>query len=225
MTRTRSCVWMARSAGFIYLRCVGSQLQGYWGNTGSLSGGTVPARVWTHVAMTFNGTTLILYVNGVQVASGAASGFSGVPTEMYVGRSPGGGNFINGMIDDLVILSQQIPANEVRAIYESNAPVFAESSRFSFRATPRNLVWADDDGLWMRDTTGNAVFGFYGRRGDGLHLGRGAARSGGYPVWAWLTVHAVGYVGGQTHRIWRNAGGHGGQGLDARRLEYIGYGQ
>lgn len=159
------------SSGFIYLRCVGSQLQGYWGNTGSLSGGTVPARVWTHVAMTFTGATLTLYVNGVQVASGADSGFSGVPTEMYVGRSPGGGNFINGMIDDLVILSQQIPANEVRAIYESNAPVFAESSRFSFRATPRNLVWADDDGLWMRDTTGNAVFGFYGGEATGYTWG------------------------------------------------------
>jgi hypothetical protein len=158
-------------AGLIYLRCNGGQLQGAWGNTASISGGAVPARVWTHVAMTFSGTTLILYVNGVQVASGAASGFSGLPTEMYVGRSPGGSNFANGLIDDLVIISQHIPANEVRAIYESNAPVFAESSRFSFRATPRNLVWADDDGLWMRDTTGNAVFGFYGGEATGYTWG------------------------------------------------------
>jgi hypothetical protein len=158
-------------AGLIYLRCNGGQLQGAWGNTASISGGAVPARVWTHVAMTFNGSTLILYVNGAQVASGAASGFSGLPTEMYVGRSPGGSNFANGLIDDLVIISQHIPANEVRAIYESNAPVFAESSRFSFRATPRNLVWADDDGLWMRDTTGNAVFGFYGGEATGYTWG------------------------------------------------------
>jgi hypothetical protein len=158
-------------AGLIYLRCNGGQLQGAWGNTASISGGAVPAHTWTHIAMTMSGTTLALFVNGVQVASGAASGFSGLPTEMYVGRSPGGSNFANGLIDDLVIISQHIPANEVRAIYESNAPVFAESSRFSFRATPRNLVWADDDGLWMRDTTGNAVFGFYGGEATGYTWG------------------------------------------------------
>jgi hypothetical protein len=40
--------------------------------------------------------------------------------------------------------------------------VFAESSVWSWRATPKGLVWADDEGLWMRDVSGNPVLGVYG---------------------------------------------------------------
>jgi hypothetical protein len=47
-------------------------------------------------------------------------------------------------------------------VYESNAPIFAETSTFSFRPTPKGLIWADDEGLWMKDTAANPVFGIYG---------------------------------------------------------------
>jgi len=55
-----------------------------------------------------------------------------------------------------------MPASEVRSVYESNAPVFAETSTFTFRPTPKGLIWADDEGLWMRDTAGKPVLGVYG---------------------------------------------------------------
>src|SRR5262249_29250727 len=50
------------------------------------------------------------------------------PTTMYVGCYTGTTRQVNGLIDDLAILHRAIPASEVRAIYESNAPVFAETS-------------------------------------------------------------------------------------------------
>jgi len=40
--------------------------------------------------------------------------------------------------------------------------VFAETATFSFRPTPKGLIWADDEGLWMRDTAGKPVLGVYG---------------------------------------------------------------
>jgi hypothetical protein len=33
---------------------------------------------------------------------------------------------------------------------------------FHFKATPLQLVWADDEGLWMRNSTGGTVLGAYG---------------------------------------------------------------
>jgi hypothetical protein len=66
------------------------------------------------------------------------------------------------VLDDFCILERAAPATEIRTIYESNAPVFAETSTAGFRATPKQLIWADDEGLWMRDSFGNSVLGING---------------------------------------------------------------
>ena len=50
-----------------------------------------------------------VYINGVESSNGASSGFSGVPTVMYVGCYDTATKF-NGLIDDLVILDRTAPA-------------------------------------------------------------------------------------------------------------------
>lgn len=117
---------------------------------------------WVHVAVTWAGTAVTLYVNGASVATGTASAAFVVPSGLVVGRRSDAQYNWGGWIDDLCILGYASPANEIRAIYESNAPVFAETSTFSFRPTPKGLIWADDEGLWMKDTSANPVFGIYG---------------------------------------------------------------
>ena len=150
------------TAGNIYLLITSGNLAGYWGTAQVTdAAATITANTWTHVAMTYDAGTLTLYRNGVQVATGSSSGFSGMPATINVGGLAGA-NVINGLIDDFVITESVIDADGIRAVYESDAPVFAESSRFSFRATPQGLVWADDEGLWMRNSTGGTVLGAYG---------------------------------------------------------------
>jgi len=180
------------SAGNIYMLITGGALAGYWGTAQVTdAGATITALTWTHVAMTYSGGTLTLYRDGVQVATGSSSGFSGMPTEINVGGYAGG-NMLHGLIDDFVITESVIDADGIRAIYESDAPVFAESSRFSFRATPQGLVWADDEGLWMRNSTGGTVLGAYGgaatKSWAGLTLSPsdmviGDSARGGYVHW------------------------------------------
>lgn len=130
----------------------------------STSAGTLAALTWQHIAVTWSLETgkATTYLNGVQVAQSNITGPAPVDaTQVSIGHRYAAAR-INGLIDDFAILSTAIDANQVRAIYESNAPVFAESSTVSWVATPSGLVWADERGLWMRDTSGNPVLGVYG---------------------------------------------------------------
>ena len=135
-------------------------LVGRWGS-GILTGTVVvTARVWHHAAMVSDGTTMTLYLDGTACGSGAVGTHStianiGVGYESYAGTQ-----HINGYIDDLVILDRAATAAEVRAIYESNAPVFAETSTWAWR-TPKTTLWTDAEGLWALDSVnGNQVLGF-----------------------------------------------------------------
>jgi hypothetical protein len=170
--------------------------QGYWGTAGVTAASAISTTAWTHLAMTYDGATVRLYVNGVLSTSGASTGFNGMPTNMYVGVYSGA-EWFGGLIDDLVILSRAAPAGAILSIYESDAPVFAETSRFSFRATPAGLVWADDEGLWMRDATGGPVLGAYG--------GIAASKS-----WASLTLAPGDVVigdGASSYFLWDDSAG------------------
>ena len=59
-------------------------------------------------------------------------------------------------------LARALPDARIKAIYESDAPGFATSSVFMFRSTAKGLVWADEEGLWMRNVAGGDVLGAYG---------------------------------------------------------------
>ena len=130
----------------------------------STSAGTLTALAWQYIAVTWSleSGKATTYLNGVQVAQSNITGPAPVDaTQISIGHKWTAAR-LNGMLDDFTILSTAIDANQVRAIYESNAPVFAESSTVSWVATPSGLVWADERGLWMRDTAGKPVLGVYG---------------------------------------------------------------
>jgi hypothetical protein len=148
------------TAGHIMLRLnsVGKP-QAYWGTGAVTAASAITAGAWTHVAMTYDGATVSLYVNGVLSTSGASSGFSGMPASMYVGVYSGA-EWFGGLLDDLVILDRAAAADEIRAVYESNAPVFAETSTWHWRSG-RNRVYSDAEGLWMLGASGSAVIGAY----------------------------------------------------------------
>ncbi|HIC90122.1 MAG TPA: hypothetical protein EYP04_12070 [Anaerolineae bacterium] len=99
-----------------------------------------------------------IYLDGELVASG--SGFEGFPNAAQLFRL---NEYCKSgcLFDDLFILDRPLSADEVRAVYESNAPVFAETSTWHWR-TPNNLAWADSEGLWCIDSDGNATFGVSG---------------------------------------------------------------
>ncbi|MSR71452.1 MAG: LamG domain-containing protein [Candidatus Taylorbacteria bacterium] len=71
---------------------------------------------WHHVIATYDGSTAALYVDGVLVSSGAASG-SFTPGALTIGSS-GASEYYNGLIDDVRIYSRALTAAEVRTLYD-----------------------------------------------------------------------------------------------------------
>lgn len=70
---------------------------------------------WTHLAVTFNGTTLRLFVNGTQVATQAASGSVQTNSEeLRIGGNTYAGQFFQGQIDDLRIYGRALSAAEIQ---------------------------------------------------------------------------------------------------------------
>lgn len=80
---------------------------------------------WYHVMMTSNGTNFYLYVNGVQVASGAvpANGNYTFEDSFNIGRNyfpsvgSGPNQYLNGYLDEVVVFNRLLSSTEVRELY------------------------------------------------------------------------------------------------------------
>jgi len=145
---------------------------------------------WHHYTFTWDGTNgtqvfLKVYIDGALAGSTTLAFAPFTAPTGYSTFSFGGAYFL---LDDLVILDSVADADLVKAVYDSNAPIFAETSSFGFK-TANNLAWADEQGLWAIDTGGNATFGVSGVDGKswgGVTLDTGdvlMGRSTSYAKW------------------------------------------
>ncbi len=73
---------------------------------------------WHLVTGTYNGTTAILYVDGVQVATETFAAPASISLPLYIGRYYGGSGYgWNGIIDEVRLYSRALAASEVSALY------------------------------------------------------------------------------------------------------------
>jgi hypothetical protein len=83
----------------------------------------LPVNTWTHLAATYDGSTLTLYRNGIVVDAAAASGTPASATgTLQIGASEYG-EFFKGLIDEVRIYNRSLSSAEVQAIYQQNAPL------------------------------------------------------------------------------------------------------
>jgi hypothetical protein len=93
---------------------------------GIISGGTASLGVWTHVAGTYDGATVKVYVGGSLVASTAHTGtIFATPDDVLIGKSPRTGSgfpdsFFGGSIDELHVWSRALSADEVKFLAGMN---------------------------------------------------------------------------------------------------------
>lgn len=77
--------------------------------------GPVPLNTWTHLAATYDGTTLRLYVNGVLAGSKAISGsLLNTPNPLTIGGNAVWSEFFQGQIDEVRLYNRALTATEIQ---------------------------------------------------------------------------------------------------------------
>ena len=81
----------------------------------------LPSGVWTHVAVTLNGSTGILYVDGVEVGRNSSMSITpadlGSTTQNYLGKSQYNDPYLDGAVDEFEIIQRALSAAEVAELF------------------------------------------------------------------------------------------------------------
>lgn len=93
------------------------------GSYGELYGlNALTTNMWTHLAGTYDGATVRLYVNGVQVSSRAQSGQIAISTNpLQIGGDSLYGQYFPGSIDEVRVYNRALNAAEVQQ--DMNTPL------------------------------------------------------------------------------------------------------
>jgi VCBS repeat-containing protein len=83
----------------------------------------LPLNTWTHLAVTYDGTTMVMYVNGTAVRSALRSGtIQGSTGVLHLGgNAVWGGEFFGGLLDEVRIYNRALSAEEIQA--DMNTPI------------------------------------------------------------------------------------------------------
>src|SRR5262249_29003667 len=81
----------------------------------------LPVNTWTHLAATYNGSTLTFYRDGVVVATSSASGNVSTTTgTLQIGGSQFG-EYFKGLIDEVRIYNRALNATEIQTAYQQDS--------------------------------------------------------------------------------------------------------
>jgi len=79
------------------------------------SASTLPVNQWVHLAATYNGTSLILYMNGAPVASQAVTGSMATSTAaLRIGGDSVWGEYFAGLIDEVRVYNRALSQSEIQ---------------------------------------------------------------------------------------------------------------
>jgi hypothetical protein len=82
----------------------------------------IPVNTWTHLASTYDGANIRLYVNGTQVATVARTGSIAVSAlPVWIGGNNPYGEYFKGVIDEVRIYNRALSVAEIQA--DMNTPL------------------------------------------------------------------------------------------------------
>lgn len=116
---------------------------------------------WYHVCVTWAGTAVVLYVNGVQVATGTAGAAFAAPTNLCIGSYTTTSSLqLNGYISDICIHSNTVSADDVKAMKASSGPLSIARSSHELLLTDDGYgqVIANAGGIYATGVSGTSNF-------------------------------------------------------------------
>jgi len=116
-------------------------------DTGTFAPTALPVNTWTHLAATYDGATVTLYVNGTAVASAARTGNLATSINpLQIGGDSLGGQFFAGEIDEVRVYNGAVTAAQIQA--DMNTPLGGGSP------TPDMTVTKSHSGSFAQGQTG-----------------------------------------------------------------------
>ncbi len=93
-------------------------------STAFVSGPTAnPVNAWTHVALTYDGATQRLFVNGTQVATRATTGtIQATNNPLWIGGNNPYGEYFTGLIDDVRVYNRALTQTDIQADMNTGDP-------------------------------------------------------------------------------------------------------
>ncbi len=179
---------------------------GTFGSTGSNLRGpsALTANVWVHLAATYDGATLRLYVNGTQVASKAQTGSLLTSTNpLQIGGDSLYGQFFQGQIDEVRVYKVALTATQIQT--DMNTPIggAAPTPDMTVTKTHSGHFTPGQTGATYTLTVRNGGAGRQQRHGDPDGHAAGRRLTATAMSRHWLDVHA----GDPTVHAQRCAGG------------------
>jgi hypothetical protein len=96
---------------------------------GQTTSTTVSPNTWTHLALTYSGGNVSVYVNGVLDTQTTASLPTSFYNQLHIGHYANYGSlYFNGLVDDVRIYSRALSASEIQALYNSSAILYGDVS-------------------------------------------------------------------------------------------------
>jgi hypothetical protein len=74
---------------------------------------------WQHIAVVFTPSNIEFYKNGVRYSYGSVPSGSTTMNKLQIGRNPGYGEYLQGLIDEVSIYNRALSAAEIQAIYDA----------------------------------------------------------------------------------------------------------
>jgi uncharacterized protein (TIGR03437 family) len=76
---------------------------------------------WQHIAVIFSATNVEFFKNGVRFAYGSAPGASPTGQKLWIGGSPGYGEYFKGLIDEPAVYNRALSVTEIQTIYTAGS--------------------------------------------------------------------------------------------------------
>jgi len=78
---------------------------------------------WTHIAATYDGADLALYINNVQVGTAAQDSIYPTTKSIFIGGAEDGDNYcLDGAIDEMIVFKRAISESDIKSHYEMGNP-------------------------------------------------------------------------------------------------------
>jgi PKD repeat protein len=148
----------------------------------------LPLNTWSHLAGTYDGATLRLYVNGTQVSSRAASGaITASANPLRIGGNTIWGEYFDGLIDEVRIYTRALSPSEIQTDMNAAVGAPAPTPDFSIAGTPSTRTVARG-GSTSYTASVTALNGFTGT----VTLSVSGLPAGATPTFTPATVNGAG---------------------------------